>query len=224
MRVRAQRDPSLRYAQPHMAKKKQPDRATAHLLMRYADDFAGTSDTVGEHQAIAREHGSVWVGKLGTMTLADHRVERLREQVENKTPTYLYLVKSKDRRYQVHRGRLLEVRKTRPSSASALIPAYYPKNRRFPLWVRINGLRRVSPVQFAGVVIESSANPAAQSLAFSTASLFTVVLDPTLVVRAKKSPPPELIPKRVTKKRRPKACEEEWDDLDELGGHEDGWG
>lgn len=159
----------------------------AHLLMRYADDFAGTSDTIGEHQKVARKHKSVWIGKLGTMTLAEHRMERLRRQVIANIPTYLYLAARREDSLVVHSGRLLDVQRDCPSSR--LVPSYYPKDRTFSLWVRVSSLRRVSLTTFAGVLIESSRNPAFQTLALSQAALFTVIVDKARQEEARTGPP-----------------------------------
>jgi hypothetical protein len=214
-----------------VARQKKRERR-AHLLMRYADGFAGTTDTVREHQRIARKHNSVWIGKLGTMTLSQGRIERLRNQIRANEPTYLYLAKNLGKDLIVHAGRLLEVQRDYPSSSSNLIPSYYPDDRTYSLWVRVSSLRRANMLDFAGVLIESSGNAAFQTLRQSQASLFTVVIDKSRQEEARRSPPDFAAVRRMRGRgRRPDGEVENLGDadrmdLEELEDHEsdDDWG
>src|SRR5829696_6225664 len=95
-----------------------------HLVIRFSDTMFDVGDVISLHNQIVDKHGAVWFGKLGG-TLAQSRVEWLNKQIEQKLPTFLYLVKGNRRKSTPYKAEILAVSRDFPKNEKALIPSYY---------------------------------------------------------------------------------------------------
>jgi len=147
-----------------------------HIVLRYADNFAGTADTIKSHNEIARKSGYVWLGKLGYKTLSHPLIEDLNRRSKSRSAPLLYMVKCSRGRFTTHYAKIVETRRTKPRDA-AHIPGYYPKDRPFSLWFKIRPFRPAQNYVLFSLIVISSRNPVSNSLASSMAPYFIVSED-----------------------------------------------
>lgn len=153
-----------------------PQQTPIHLLMRFSDKLGFIDNTIGAHKEVIQKRGSTWLGKMGK-TLGHDKVARLNRQCQKHVPTFLYLVQKFAKEHQVYCGKILEVRRTLPSSSRQLVPAYYKANgleKYIRLWIKLSSLRQVSSLEINDYVIASSGSPALVTLGRSMAALFVL--------------------------------------------------
>ncbi len=107
-----------------------------HLLLRWS--VAEERRTIDMHREVADEHGEVWWAKIGDPSgraaVAAKRLRRLRDQLAEQVPTFVYL----HRTGEIWRARLLEIRVERPDDESDLIPEYYRDEvGKHHLWLKL---------------------------------------------------------------------------------------
>ena len=148
--------------------------ATIHLVVRYSDRFLGGVDTIARHREVLREHGCVWVGKIGRgLTISDFRA-----QLEAGVPTYLYLAKQGRSGLMFTRGRLLRIQRDMPTERTEAIPPYYydhelPKT--IQMWMLVGDLHRIRSAERGKLITRSSRRPVTETLATSSAGAFVIV-------------------------------------------------
>lgn len=116
-----------------------------HFLLRYSNRLANGADTLAEHQAIIKQHGSVWLGKFG-IGMGYRFAELAKKQIDNKTPCILYLMNGSKLSAKSNvidltaasssRGELL----TRDPN---LTPLYY-RDKKCSVWFKLNTMEEVS--------------------------------------------------------------------------------
>jgi hypothetical protein len=119
--------------------------------------------------------GAVWFGKLGQM-LAQQRIDTLNQQIENRIPTFLYLVKGNRRRSTAYRAPLVLLSRARPKE-SKLIPAYYADKhllRYMKTWMKIEGIEPIEMSTMSRLRAMNSVFPIAETLVLSSSGHFLV--------------------------------------------------
>lgn len=152
------------------------DEDTIHVVMRFADGFMSSVDTVAEHQAVIKEHGAVWIGKLGK-PLGEKSIERANRQCEDGVPTYLLLVQKAGRDYEACRGNVIAMARELPQGQKKLVPKYYDKNNLTPqitFWVKLSKIVGMKKGSLREYRIASSGRPLPSTLRKSMAGLFVI--------------------------------------------------
>ena len=98
-----------------------------HLVVRFSDTMFDVGDVVAVHNEIVTEQGAVWFGKLG-QTLSQGRIEIINKQIEQRIPTFLYLVKGNRRKSTAYRAQLIAFSRDKPKEKK-LIPQYYGEKK-----------------------------------------------------------------------------------------------
>src|SRR5512134_1294498 len=110
-----------------------------HLVIRFSDTMFDVGDVVSLHNQVVGQHGAVWFGKLGG-TLSQSRIEWLNKQIEQKVPTFLYLVKGNLRKSTPYKAEILAVSRDFPKKEKVLIPPYYAEKKLLKFmnaWVKV---------------------------------------------------------------------------------------
>jgi MoxR-like ATPase len=143
-----------------------PQDSALHVLLRWST--TQEPRTVDLHREVADQHGAVWWAKIGDpagrAAIAAKRLSRLRQQLAEDVPTFVYL----HRTGEVWRTRLLEITVERPAGEAELIPEYYRKAiGEHNLWVKLADFERL-PADFAEreLVLDGSADPESMAKAF----------------------------------------------------------
>ena len=147
-----------------------------HVVMRFADGFIASVDTVAEHRAVIKEHGAVWIGKLGR-PLGGKSIERVNMQCENGVPTYLLLVQKVGRDYEACRGSVIAMARELPRGQKKLVPKYYDKNNltsQITFWTKLSEIVEMKKDGLGEYRIASSGKPLPSTLRKSMAGLFVV--------------------------------------------------
>jgi len=152
------------------------DSLPVHLVVRFADSMFDVGDVIARHNEVVTLHGAVWFGKLGS-TLAQGRIDRLNRQIQDGTPTYLYLVKGNRRLPTAFRADLLAVSKALPSKEKPLVPAYYAEKklvRHMNAWMKIKHLKPIDLDELDALQAISSVLPLSETLVRSSSGYFLV--------------------------------------------------
>src|SRR5688572_24044580 len=91
-----------------------------HLLIRFSDSLFSAGDVISLHQQVIKEKGAVWFGKLGTAIALRH-IEAINLQIQNKTPSYLFLVKGNRKRSTFYRATIELLSSNLPKNEKDLI-------------------------------------------------------------------------------------------------------
>ena len=147
-----------------------------HVLMRFSDALNPNGNTIEIHQQMIAEKGAVWFGKAGK-PLGYRHVARISRQCEEHVPTFLYLVQRIEGQYELHKGSVLQVVRSLPSSERQFVPDYYSdlyflKNVRY--WTKLSTLTRAPKDEMEKLVLLNTGMPARLSLMHSMAGLFLV--------------------------------------------------
>jgi len=146
-----------------------------HLVVRFSDTMFDVGDVVAIHNAIATEHGAVWFGKLG-QTLSQNRIDLLAKQIEQGTPTYLYLVKGNRRKSTAYQAQLIAISKDKPKEKK-LIPAYYGGKKLLQymqVWMKISQIEPIEMSQMDSLKAITSVFPISETLQRSSSGYFLV--------------------------------------------------
>ncbi len=147
-----------------------------HIVLRYADNFAGVKDTIKAHNEIAQRTGYVWFGKLGRKALSYSLIAQLNARCKKRNGPLLYTVKCYKGRFTTHVSKILAITRTRPHDSSN-IPSYYPKGNQFSLWFRIKPLKQIESHVLLSLVVISSGGTVSNALGYSMAPYFIVTED-----------------------------------------------
>jgi hypothetical protein len=157
------------------------EAGTVHLLLKW--NPIADPDTIDKHLATAQAHdGSVWWGSWteGSRRVPNHRVQTIRDQIAEGTPTYAYL-------YRIGpspaawRATIQNITNTRSEVDDTRVPSYYPSDQQHSVYVL---LRDVEPVEVDWIRdnLALQSKPIAGSLISGlktqTSPLYVVELEP----------------------------------------------
>jgi hypothetical protein len=147
-----------------------------HLVIRFSDTMFEVGDVVSFHNDVVDKHSAVWFGKLGgTLSLA--RVEMLNKQVEQKTPTFLYLVKGNRKKSTPYKARIMAVSRDFPKREKVLIPSYYAEKKLLKFmnaWVKVGQIEQVGMADLKNLKTINSIFPIEETLVKSSSGYFLV--------------------------------------------------
>ena len=146
-----------------------------HLVVRFSDTMFGVGDVVAVHNEIASKHGSVWFGKLGS-SVSQTRVNMLNKQIEQSTPTFLYLVKGNRKKSTAYRADLLAISRDFPKEKKQ-IPAYYEEKdllEFMKVWMKIGKIEPIELSDMRSLKAINSIYPIAETLVRSSSGYFLV--------------------------------------------------
>jgi hypothetical protein len=146
-----------------------------HLVVRFSDSMFGVGNVVAEHNEIVSKHGAVWFGKLGS-SVSQTRVDILNKQIEQKIPTFLYLVKGNRRKSMAYRADLLAVSRDFPKDKDQ-IPAYYEEKdllEFMKVWMKIGQIEPIELSDMRSLKTINSIYPIAETLVRSSSGYFLV--------------------------------------------------
>ncbi|MBE0671402.1 MAG: hypothetical protein IH588_12500 [Anaerolineales bacterium] len=147
-----------------------------HLVIRFSDTMFEVGDVVSIHNEVVEKHGAVWFGKLGgTLSLA--RIEMLNKQIEQKTPTFLYLVKGNRRKSTPYKARILAISRDFPKKEKVLIPSYYAEKKLLKYmnaWVKAGRIEQVEMADLKNLKTINSIFPIEETLVRSSSGYFLV--------------------------------------------------
>jgi hypothetical protein len=133
-------------------------------------------DVIALHNEVVNKHGSVWFGKLGgTLSLA--RIEMLNKQVEQKIPTFLYLVKGNRKKSTPYKARILTASRDFPKKEKALMPSYYAEKKLLKYmnaWVKVGHIEQVEMADLKNLKTINSIFPIEETLVRSSSGYFLV--------------------------------------------------
>lgn len=129
-----------------------------HMLLKWSLDYEPA--TIARHREIAEEKGSVWWGKFGrpgAKALNEKRLDDLRKQLEQGTPTRVYLYRAGE----VWHTRLEEITTDPEQVSDDLRPTYYDKDQ-CVLFVRVSNFESVDDPDWAAqnLLLASDPDPA----------------------------------------------------------------
>ena len=147
-----------------------------HLVIRFSDTMFGVGDVVALHNEVVHKHGAVWFGKMGG-TLSQSRIEWLNKQIEQKLPTFLYLVKGNRRKSTPYKAEILSVSRDFPKKEKTLIPPYYTEKKLVKFmnaWVKVGHIEQVEMVDLKNLKTINSIFPIEETLVRSSSGYFLV--------------------------------------------------
>lgn len=147
-----------------------------HLVIGFSDTMFGIGDVVALHNDVVDRHGAVWFGKLGG-TLSQSRIDMLNKQIEQKIPTFLYLVKGNRRKSTPYKAEILAISRDFPKKEKALIPPYYAEKKLLKYmnaWVKIGHIELVEMSTMKNLKTINSIFPIEETLVRSSSGYFLV--------------------------------------------------
>jgi hypothetical protein len=151
-----------------------------HILLRIPLKDRQIADVVRAHQSVIDQHGAVWLGVAGR-TLLGALLERINEQIQTGTLTFVYLVQrhKKSTTLTFFRGRIQAASNQFPANESDMVPSYYASlERNLRSWLKVQSLL---PFLDSGdtLIVESTGNSASWAVTTGMASvLFVTRKDP----------------------------------------------
>lgn len=153
-------------------KTKLEDRVISHVLLRYSDRNAPQPGTIILHENVIKEYEAVWFGKFGKPA-GRNTISILMDQMEDKIPTYLFLVRFASQKYIVHLGTIEAVQSDVPDIK--LVPAYYSNRTHLvKTWFKLTNLIALQDKILSDLIGHSSKVPIRFSLTSSMAGLMMV--------------------------------------------------
>jgi hypothetical protein len=147
-----------------------------HLVIRFSDTMFDVGDVVALHNEVVDQQNAVWFGKLGG-TLSQSRIEWLNKQIEQKIPTFLYLVKGNRRKSTPYKAQILVLSKDFPKKEKALVPQYYAKKKLLKFmnaWVKVGHIEQVEMSDLKSLKAINSIFPIEETLVRSSSGYFLV--------------------------------------------------
>ncbi len=148
----------------------------SHLLIRFSDNLFSAGDVISLHQEVIRETGSVWFGKLGT-PIAQRHIETINLQIQNKTPSFLFLVKGNRRKSTFYRATIELLSSSLPKNEKNLIPKYYfdlriVKHMKF--WAKLSSIKPIDESEIQNIQVIGSVLEIGETLVRSSSGHFIV--------------------------------------------------
>jgi len=131
------------------------------------------SDTITEHQIIAKKNGYVWFGKFGNSI----KQEYISTIEQSKQEHLVFLVKTSQQKSFVYRAKIIAISKEdqRITPESLFIPQYYRNSDLdFGFWMKIKDIQKVSSNFLNQLYVNSSRSPLFESLNRSTTGLMYI--------------------------------------------------
>lgn len=147
-----------------------------HILMRFSDKLHSVEDTIQAHSEVIKQHGAVWIGKLGK-PLSHLHIKQINEQCLKGIPSYLYLVQNLGGRYGAYRGTVVEMSRTLPEAEEYLVPVYYKERGilgQAGFWTKVSRIESLKDGELNELHIATSGSSVPYTLATSIAALFVV--------------------------------------------------
>ncbi|HLO18786.1 MAG TPA: hypothetical protein VK206_28400 [Anaerolineales bacterium] len=147
-----------------------------HLVIRFSDTMFSVGDVIALHNEVVDKHGAVLFGKMGG-TLSLTRIEMLNKQIEQKVPTFIYLVKGNRRKSTPYKAEILAVSRDMPKKEKALIPSYYAEKKLLKFmnaWVKIGRIEQVEMSAMKKLKTINSIFPIEETLVRSSSGYFLV--------------------------------------------------
>jgi hypothetical protein len=147
-----------------------------HLVIRFSDTMFAVGEVISLHNEVVDKHGAVWFGKLGG-TLSLSRIEWLNKQIEQKVPTYLYLVKGNRKKSTPYKAEILAVSRDFPKKEKTLIPPYYAEKgllKYMNAWVKVGHIEQVEMADLKNLKTINSVFPLEETLVRSSSGYFLV--------------------------------------------------
>jgi hypothetical protein len=136
----------------------EPQQLHILLKLRFSDDDIQVGDAIETHNSIVREHGSVWLGKLGSplrKELNELIASQIRGQIQSKL--FLFYGPKDERRYYV--ADIISIRQ-QTDPPSKRFPDYYRAFRRdIHQWFEISLLKLADDDEISRLVVASSGKP-----------------------------------------------------------------
>jgi len=148
-----------------------------HLLLRFSDSLLKQGDTICEHNQVVSREGAVWFGKMGA-SVSQIYIDILNGQIQNDTPTYVFLVKGNRRKSTVYCALLVCATKVQPEEQKHMIPSYYyglDLIKYMKFWVKLTEITPISFSELEKMRVSSSALPIRESLIKSSTGHFFLV-------------------------------------------------
>ena len=133
-------------------------------------------DVISFHNEVVDKHGAVWFGKLGG-TLSLSRIEWLNKQIDQKIPTFIYLVKGSRRKSTPYKAKILSVTRDFPKQERALIPTYYAEKKLLKYmnaWFKVGRIEQVEMSDLKNLKTINSIFPLEETLMRSSSGYFLV--------------------------------------------------
>jgi MoxR-like ATPase len=114
-----------------------------HLVLKWSSSIEPR--TIDHHREVANTEGSVWWGRQSKPDgrgIASQWVERLRQQLADGIPTFVFLHGQSTWKTELH-----EVEIDRDNVDPELVPSYYQPDTHHSLWVRVSDFEQIEPEQ-----------------------------------------------------------------------------
>lgn len=131
-------------------------------------------DVIARHRAVEHKHGAVWFGKLGS-TISQIHLDKMNNQIEEKKPTYLFLIKGNRRKQTYYKADLLEIHKNKIESYQNEIPEYYSEIGildKIKIWARIKNIVKLDSTELRNLKVASSVMPLDETVGKSSSGHF----------------------------------------------------
>ena len=147
-----------------------------HLLIRFSDSLFSAGDVISLHRQVIKEKGAVWFGKLGT-PIAQRHIETINQQVEDKLPSYLFLVKGNRRKSTFYRATIQTLSAILPKNEKDMIPKYYfdlkiVKHMKF--WAKLSDIKPIDEIEIQNIQVIGSVLEIGETLVRSSSGHFVV--------------------------------------------------
>jgi hypothetical protein len=117
----------------------------AHLVFRLPRVGQQLRTVIAEHEEVVRRRKLVWFGVRGA-GLSTPRYSLLRNQIEGKIPTYLYVLQGEGAGFIVFRARIRKISAALDQEELVSVPEYYTKTemiRRASGWICVEHFEEI---------------------------------------------------------------------------------
>lgn len=136
------------------------------ISLRFTDNFAPKGGTIKAHEAIIREKGYVWYGKMGT-AVSKKAFEMI---MANKEPKFLLIHSGYPERYWVY---VKEISKNTPNPSE--FPSYYAdKANRVGTWFKVTRFENADNDIMSKCSVLSSGAPLSEASKHSMSPYFMI--------------------------------------------------
>lgn len=148
-----------------------------HLLIRYSDKLAPPEGMIHLHNQMIKDYGYVWMGKFGR-PISENNLNMLKLQIEQKKPTYLFLVQKFEKNYLITVAEIASFSKSLIREELDKVPSYYRQNHKnVGTWFKIKKFYNIDNSILTKTLIASSGIPAIKTLPYSMTGFFIVRLE-----------------------------------------------
>src|SRR5258706_15694251 len=137
-----------------------------HLVVRFSDKTTSVANTITLHNDVIDRYGAVWFGKIGR-PLAPDRIKKFNIQVERNISTYLYLIQTIKRNYDIYRCTVAQMTRSLPENEEQLVPEYYSFRgirQHIQFWVKLTDTSHIPSKDIMNFHVAKSGVNLSQSL------------------------------------------------------------